>query len=147
MTVFPWPDSLPPEGKEADDRMPRGELPVDPAEAQLEATVTAPAAVLEEPALFPPEHALAGTTDPQGGQRQHQEQALHPLGTPDPALLPLPAEALEIPEELFLPGAAPVLPTALPTGWEVGQQEPRLAVPLPPEGDHIGGLAALPVRI
>src|SRR5205823_4434868 len=86
-----------------------GEEPREPAQAKLEGAVAPAAALLEQGPPATLEHPLRQGGDPQGGQRQPQQEALDPFGPAHPAALPLPAKALQVAEEFLFPGAMPIV--------------------------------------
>jgi hypothetical protein len=63
--------------------------------------------------------------DPEGGQGQDEQEAVDPIAAAPAAGLPLPAEGLEITEQLLL-GAPAVLTTAGRRGRRVGDEQPGI---------------------
>jgi len=83
----------------------------EPAEAELEAAVAVAGAVFEEVAQAPLEDGLGEGVDPEGGEGQDEQEAVDAVGGAQAAGVPLPAERLEVTEQLLFLGAVAVLPT------------------------------------
>ena len=90
----------------------QGAASSEPAEPELEVAVAGSGAVFEEVTEAVAEDVLGEGIDPEGGESQDEQEAVDPVGSAQSAGLPLPAEGLEITEQLLLLGASSVLTTA-----------------------------------